>query len=319
MNMKTLVLVMTLALGMAKKVIQAPDVSHTSSKLRAKVGLGKLSEVGVGDRSGSFSGKYALEDGSKIGVEFDDEGVSAVALNMTKRVGDMDTEIDLRLADGKVAGRFAVHDGDGSTVTAKTSTDVNDVAVPELVSVGLKTNRFMKSKNLILRPTWLGGGNYNVKAEVDVADGTKITATVDQDLNYQVKAEADISDTTKLTAQVDQDLIDGDASLVIEHQVQEGTDAKVTLTKDDAKVTVTHAVDDKNTIKPSFEFASKKVSGKWTSIVNDDTTLRVTADAEDVEVKVDSTTGLGTVTTALNAGWASVGDAERKKTHVLIE
>ena len=143
-----------------------------------------------------------------------------------------------------------------------------------------------------------------------VTDCTKITATVDQDMNYQLQAEADLSDTAKLTARVDQDLMDGDASLEIEYEVQKGTDAKVTLTKDDAKVTVTHVVDDKNTFTPSFELSSKKVSGKWTSIVNDDTTVRVTADAEDVEVKVDSATGLGTVTTALNAGWASVGDAE---------
>merc|ERR1711924_157158 len=120
----------------------------------------------------------------------------------------------------------------------------------------------------------------------------------------------DILDTTKLTAQIDQDLIDGDASLVIEHQVREGTDAKVTLTKDDAKVTVTQAFGDKNTFKPSFELASKKVSGKWTSTINDDTTLRVMADTEDVEVKVDSATGIGTLTTALNMGWAHVGDAE---------
>lgn len=81
MNMKTLVIVMTLAFGMA-------DVSHTSSKLRAKLGLGKLSEISSlrsAERSGSLSGKYELNDGSKVGVEFDDEGVSAVALNMTKR------------------------------------------------------------------------------------------------------------------------------------------------------------------------------------------------------------------------------------------
>lgn len=29
----------------------------------------------------------------------------------------MDTDIDLRLADGKVAGTIAVNDGDGTTVT----------------------------------------------------------------------------------------------------------------------------------------------------------------------------------------------------------
>jgi hypothetical protein len=306
MNMKTLVIVMTLAFGMA-------DVSHTSSKLRAKLGLGKLSEISSlksVERSGSLSGKYELNDGSKVGVEFDDEGVSAVALNMTKRVGDMDTDIDLRFTDGKVAGTIAVNDGDGTTVTAKTSTDVSDIGATELVSVGLKTNKLMPSKNLILRPTWLGGNKYNIKAEGDVTDGTKITATVDQDMNYQLQADADLSDTAKLTARVDQDLMDGDASLEIEYEVQKGTDAKVTLSKDDAKVTVTHVVDDKNTFTPSFELTSKKVSGKWTSIVNDDTTVRVTADAEDVEVKVDSATSLGTVTTALNAGWASVGDAE---------
>jgi len=306
MNMKTLVLVMTLALGMA-------DVSHTSSKLRAKLGLGKLSEVSTMsnvERSGSFTGKYELEDGSRVGVEFDNEGVSAVALNMTKTVADMDTDIDLRLADSKITGSFAVNDGDGTTVTAKTSTDVNDLGATEIVSVGLKTDKLMKSKNMILRPTWLGGSNYNIKAEGDVTDCTKVTATVDQDMNYNIKAESDITDTTKVTASVDQDLLDGDASLVIEHEIQEGTDAKVTLTKDDAKVTITHALDDKNTLKPSFELASKKVSGKWTSTINDDTTLRVTADADDVEVKVDSSTGIGSVTTALNAGWASLGDAE---------
>jgi len=113
MNMKTLVLVMTLALGMA-------DVSHTSSKLRAKLGLGKLSEVSTMsnvERSGSFTGKYELEDGSRVGVEFDNEGVSAVALNMTKTVADMDMDIDLRLADSKITGSFAVNDGDGTTVT----------------------------------------------------------------------------------------------------------------------------------------------------------------------------------------------------------
>jgi hypothetical protein len=304
--MKAIVIVMTLALGLA-------DVSHTGSKLRARLGLGKLSEVSslkTVDRSGSFSGKYELEDGSKVGVEFDDEGVSAVALNMTKKVGDMDTDIDLRLADGKVAGRFVVNDGDGSSLTAKTSTDVNDFGATEVVSVGVKTNKLMKNKNLILRPTWLGGNNYKIKAEGDVSDCTKLTATVDQDMNYQVKAEVDATDSTKLTANFDQDLMDGDASLIINHKVQDGTDAKVTLTKDDAKVTVTHVIDDKNTFKPSFELASKKVSGKWTSVINDDTTLRVAADAEDVELKVDSATGMGTLTTALNAGWANVADAE---------
>merc|ERR1711907_29761 len=120
----------------------------------------------------------------------------------------------------------------------------------------------------------------------------------------------DVSDATKLTATFDQDIMDGDASLVIEHKVQDGTDAKVTLTKGDAKVTVTHVIDEKTTFKPSFELASKKVSGKWTSVINGDTTLRVAADAEDVEVKVDSTTGMGTLTTALNAGWKNIADAE---------
>ena len=95
-----------------------------------------------------------------------------------------------------------------------------------------------------------------------------------------------------------------------QHEVRDGTDAKVTLTKDDAKVTVTQVINDKNTFKPSFELASKKVSGKWTSVINDDTTLRVAADTEDVEVKVDSTTGIGTLTTALNAGWANIADAD---------
>lgn len=185
----------------------------------------------------------------------------------------MNADLTVGLGDNSVSGDVSYSEGDNE-VLARVNSNEDDFV--ESVQFTRKGDGWM------FRPT------YNVK-----------------DSNFDLEAETDINDNTHLNVKVSQG---GDASMEVNHKVDDSTSVRVTTDVQNTQVEVERSLDDSNTLRPKFDLGNKHLTCAWVRKLDGDRTLTATVDPDN-SVDVELEDG-GDWSARVSAPWSSPRDAD---------